>query len=444
MKRLFARGQGKVALAALPALFAATMAMAYPTWQDGGTYTAGTIVYYNGHDYQALVTQTDYTGAGWNPAAVPSLWKDLGVDTAATPTPTPAPTPVPTPTPTPVPTPTPGATPTPTPTATPTPAPSGTLAKHALVGYWHNFTNPTGPTYHIKDVTNDWDVIVVAFADNGGNGNVTFTLDPDAGTEAQFIQEIAAKKALGKKVILSLGGQDGSITLNSASDTTNFVNSLYALITKFGFDGIDLDLESGSGVSQGAPIVANLITGVKQLKALVGPGFYLSMAPEHPYVQGGYVAYGSIWGAYLPIIDGLRDSLNILHVQYYNNGGLYTPYTANAIPDGTEDMIVAGSKMLIEGFPLAYGNSGTFAGLRPDQVAIGVPSGAGAANSGIASPATVNAAVDCLTSLTNCGTIKPAQAYPTFRGVMTWSINWDKFNGYNFSPVVAPHLHALP
>ena len=38
-----------------------------------------------------------------------------------------------------------------------------------------------------------------------------------------------------------------------------------------GFDGVDLDLESGSGVSQGAPIVANLVTAMKQLKAKVDP-----------------------------------------------------------------------------------------------------------------------------------------------------------------------------
>ncbi len=73
--RLF--GRGKLALAALPAAFAALSAFAYPTWVDGGTYSAGTVVFYNGHDYQALVTQTDYVGANWNPAATPSLWKDL-------------------------------------------------------------------------------------------------------------------------------------------------------------------------------------------------------------------------------------------------------------------------------------------------------------------------------------------------------------------------------
>ena len=252
------------------------------------------------------------------------------------------------------------------------------------------------------------------------------------------------KKAQGKKIVLSLGGQDGSVTLNNASDVNNFVNSLYGIMSKYGFDGIDLDLESGSGVTMGAPIQANLVTGVKQLKAKVGPNFYLSMAPEHPYVQGGYTSYGSIWGAYLPIIDGLRDDLSVIHVQYYNNGGFDTPYAAGTVQEGTVDGLVAGSKMLIEGFPLGRGTAGSFKGLRPDQVAFGVPSGNQSANRGFVTAKTVSDALNCLTRLTNCGTVKPAQAYPDFRGVMTWSINWDKHDGYNFSVPAAAALKSLP
>jgi chitinase len=161
-------------------------------------------------------------------------------------------------------------------------------------------------------------------------------------------------------------------------------------------------------------------------------------------VQGGFVSYGSIWGAYLPIINGLRDDLSIIHVQYYNNGGLYSPYQANPYPEGSVDMLVAGSKMLIEGFGLSNGSAGTFAGLRPDQVAFGVPSGPRSANSGFVTAATVNNAVDCMVKLTGCGSLRPNQAYPTFRGVMTWSINWDRFDGYNFSAPVGAHLKTLP
>jgi chitinase len=295
----------------------------------------------------------------------------------------------------------------------------------------------------LAQVSNSWDVVVVAFGDNAGNGNVSFTVDPSAGSEAQFIADVATLRSRGKKVVLSLGGQNGSVTLDNAAQTANFVSSLVAIIRKFGFDGIDLDIESGSGITQGAAIQTNLVTAVKQIKQQIGSSFYLSMAPEWPYVQGGYVSYGSIWGAYLPIINGLRDDLNVIHVQYYNNGGLWSPYSSGALPEGSVDMLVGGSKMLIEGFQLSQGapGVGSFTGLRADQVAFGVPSGSRSANSGFVTPTTVNNALNCMTRRQNCGSVVPNASYPTFRGVMTWSINWDRFDGFAFSMPVANHLH---
>jgi hypothetical protein len=47
-------------------------------WVDGGTYTAGQVVSYQGQNYTAIVTQTDWAGAGWNPASTPSLWAPGG------------------------------------------------------------------------------------------------------------------------------------------------------------------------------------------------------------------------------------------------------------------------------------------------------------------------------------------------------------------------------
>nr|BFE58528.1 hypothetical protein GCM10020063_030540 [Dactylosporangium thailandense] len=65
----------------LQAEAASTVALAActaPNWAEGNTYTVGTQVTYQGHTYQALQTHTAYPGTGWNPAATPSLWKDLG------------------------------------------------------------------------------------------------------------------------------------------------------------------------------------------------------------------------------------------------------------------------------------------------------------------------------------------------------------------------------
>ncbi|KAF0694498.1 Aste57867_14633 [Aphanomyces stellatus] len=317
---------------------------------------------------------------------------------------------------------------------------SRSLPTHNLVGYWHNFDNPSGKTYPISQVSKDWDVINVAFAVNNGSGNVGLVLDPAAGSEDQFIADIKSLKAAGKTVVLSLGGQDGSVSLGDATETANFVASVTGLIKKYGFDGIDLDLENG--VSQGLPIINNLISAVKQVKQNVGPNFYLSMAPEHPYVQGGYATYGGIWGAYLPIIDGLRDELTQIHVQFYNNGG-FTYTDGRTLNEGTVDALVGGSLMLIEGFKTNYGTGWEFKGLRPDQVSFGVPSGPKSANRGFVTPEVVKNTLTCLVQGTGCDTIKPKQPYPTYRGVMTWSINWDKYDNYVFSKPARQALDNL-
>ena len=315
------------------------------------------------------------------------------------------------------------------------------LPKHALVGYWHNFNNGSG-LYRIADVPDTWDVIVVAFADDGGNGSVTFNLDRGL-NKTQFIADIAAKQAQGKIVVLSFGGQNGTVTLNNDTNLANFVSSTAAILDEYGFDGIDIDLESGANVTHGAPVIQYLIEAVKQLDAAY-PDFYLSMAPEHPYVQGGYIAYSGIWGAYLPLIDGVREELDLLHVQLYNNGGLSTPYQASPYAAGSVDMMVASARMLIEGFPLAGGSAVFFDPLRADQVALGLPSGPAAAGYGHASLADINSAVACITLGTQCGALDAGGVYPTFRGVMTWSINWDMHDGGSFSNVVGGHTHNLP
>src|SRR2546423_6302190 len=84
-----------------------------PPWTEGTTYPAGDQVTYQSHQYRALVTHTAYPGAGWNPAATPSLWQDLGAcsgggTSSPSPTRTASPTTSPTRTASPTPTPTTG------------------------------------------------------------------------------------------------------------------------------------------------------------------------------------------------------------------------------------------------------------------------------------------------------------------------------------------------
>ncbi|MCV5640088.1 glycosyl hydrolase family 18 protein, partial [Escherichia coli] len=85
------------------------------------------------------------------------------------------------------------------------------------------------------------------------------------------------------------GGAEGTITLNTDQDEANFVSSLTGLIAEWGFDGLDVDLESGSNLVHGSQIQARLGRALLQIEQNMGGDMYLTMAPEHPYVQGGYV-----------------------------------------------------------------------------------------------------------------------------------------------------------
>jgi chitinase len=71
------RRHGLSALLALGALCAVGSAQAASAWQPDVFYAAGTVVSYNGQDYSALVSQTDYSGTGWNPT-VATLWAPVG------------------------------------------------------------------------------------------------------------------------------------------------------------------------------------------------------------------------------------------------------------------------------------------------------------------------------------------------------------------------------
>ncbi|MBQ4877047.1 chitinase [Pseudoalteromonas luteoviolacea] len=321
---------------------------------------------------------------------------------------------------------------------------------HKLIGYWHNFVNPAGCPIPLAQMSPAWDIIDIAFAENDRNSDGTVHFKPfekDIRSNCppidpvQFKADMKALQAQGKVFVLSLGGAEGTITLNTDADEAKFVSSLTNIIQEWGFDGLDIDLESGSNLVHGSQIQARLPRALKQIEQNMGGNMVLTMAPEHPYVHGGMIAYTGIWGAYIPLIDALRDTLDLLHVQLYNNGGLPNPYEPGSAPEGSVNMMVAHAKMLIEGFDLADGTR--FAPLRDDQVAIGLPSGPKSANSGQAPTANIIAALDCLTKGLSCGTIKPAFNYPKFGGVMTWSINWDKYDGYNFSKPIGDKLTQM-
>ena len=183
----------------------------------------------------------------------------------------------------------------------------------------------------------------------------------------------------------------------------------------------------------------NLISAVKTLKAKYGSGFTLTMAPETFFVQLGYQFYGTgKWGgqdpragAYLPVIHALRDDLTLLHVQDYNSGpimGLDNQYHSM----GGADFHIAMTDMLLTGFPVAGDANNVFPALPPEKVAIGMPASSNAGNGhvphdgGQQGPGLPDEG-HRLRLVPDHGT------WPGLRGLMTWSINWDRHNNGEFS-----------
>ncbi|MCG5218991.1 glycoside hydrolase family 18 protein [Streptosporangium sp. KLBMP 9127] len=340
----------------------------------------------------------------------------------------------------------------------------GQLPKRVLVGYLHaSFANGSG-YIRMRDVPNEWNVINLAFGEPTSvtSGDIRFRLCPVAEcpgveSEADFIAAIRDKQAAGKKVLISIGGQNGQVQLTTTAARDAFVQSVGAIIDRYGLDGLDIDFEGHSlYLNQGdtdfraptTPVIVNLISALRTLKARYGAKFVLTMAPETFFVQLGYQFYGP--GAngsadrraasYLPVIHAMRDDLTLLHVQDYNSGpimGLDDAYHTM----GTHDFHVAMTDMLLAGFPVAGGT--TFPALRQDQVAIGLPAAPWAGN-GFTTVGEVQKAFDCLAKGANCGPYKPRGVYPNLRGLMTWSINWDKYNSQEFSRSHRAYLDALP
>ena len=161
-----------------------------------------------------------------------------------------------------------------------------------LVGYWHNFDNGAG-IVKIRDVDPAWDIINVSFGETYTDRAVV-ELHP-VYDEKEFIADIDYVQSKGKKVVLSLGGAEGTIQVPTDAAREKFMTSLTGLIDKYGFDGIDIDLEGGSGMilqpgdtdlkNPTTPQIVNFIKIIKDLVKKYGDNFIISMAPAVSYTH---------------------------------------------------------------------------------------------------------------------------------------------------------------
>jgi chitinase len=320
----------------------------------------------------------------------------------------------------------------------------------AFVGYWE-----TWGTMKLTAINPAYNVIDIAFAVTKGSSMYDMEMASFSNyTKSAFMTDMDALHAQKKVIILSIGGANDPVFLNSATEKNTFVTSMNKILTDYGdkFDGIDIDLEAAS-IKQFAgtwtmtsPVAQQqyLIDGIKQImadyKTRTGRKLLLTMAPETYYVQGG-LSSGQISGAggagYLPIIEALKNEIDMLHCQLYN-GSSNVAVDGKAYTEGTGDFLVSMTETVIKGFTVLNGK-GVFSGLPANKVGIGLPSCSGVA-SGYVTPDIVCQAVKYIRGVIP----KPAnwkytltKSYPEMTCLMTWDVNEDVKCSSSFAGIKA-------
>ncbi|MCL9684702.1 glycosyl hydrolase family 18 protein [Legionella maioricensis] len=266
----------------------------------------------------------------------------------------------------------------------------------------------------------------------------------------------------GIKVLLSLGGASTSIAnttvdfhqvLTAASSPSvfqqTFINSLQGLITQYGFDGFDIDIESGltAGGTFAQPkgdiaVLANIINTMYSQN----PSLLITMAPQVANVAATS-GFDQTWGNYASLVMQTHNSLAWVGIQLYNTGCAFgiDQICYGPTPTTTPDFTVAMATDLLADWPATVNGRATgfqpyISYLKPSQVVIGYPSPSanGASDGAPVTPTTtIIRALQCLKTAvagaSSCDTYIPPKAYGSIGGVFNWEVTYDQNNNFKFA-----------
>ena len=324
---------------------------------------------------------------------------------------------------------------------------------HKLIGYWTG-DGPGGTLLRLRDVSPQWDVIIVAFANVdhlAPEGTMQMHVRPPRPGQppmdmTQLKEDVAWLKSQGKKVLISLGGGGEYFTLAQQASIPNFVNSVKQIVTEYGFDGIDIDFETPSlNLDPGdtdfrhpkTASIVNLITGLRELREHFGPGFMLTLVPEGTQIPAGYAGYGGQFGSYLPLLWGVRDILSFVDVQDYNTPPL-EGLDGEIYQLGSVDYDAAMTELVLHGFAVGGRTGDFFPPVSADKVAVGFLVGT-------ATPNLVSEAMQYLirgvAPERTAYKLRQPTGYPAMIGAMFWTIDGDRNENYSFSNRIGPQLH---
>jgi chitinase len=293
-------------------------------------------------------------------------------------------------------------------TATETPA----VIPHFLHTFYCGFGGDYCGQSKTDDVNPNTTYVILAFANTLPNGKIIV----DADNYPKALQ--TAWKKAGKKVLLSIGGQNGNWAYIFASEEsrTNFIESVTEQVKKFGLDGIDLDIESYLAAPR---VVANTIIALKESLLTLGKKI-LVVSPECVAVyQGSPVPSpdqtSGPFNYFVPIINLADSAIDFYQVQAYNN---WYDGLAGGSLDYLKDVYLhwRNLKSLCQWCnPLP-----NFAGVKGSKLMMGILASTEAGGAAYyANPSTIAAFKSWINSTNQ-----------TLHGFMMWDSHWDQKNNY--------------
>jgi len=156
----------------------------------------------------------------------------------------------------------------------------------------------------LAEIHRAYNVIIFTFANFDSNNQVEWQLQgPYSWNKKLLKKDLASWKMKAdpwgrtKHALISFGGQNGGWPMDNEDSVV--VEKLHAFCKANGFDGVDVDLESGS--------ISGVIKNLGAFRKLKEMGLLVSAAPEAAQV---------VLNAY----KGLLPVLSWVHPQFYNNG----------------------------------------------------------------------------------------------------------------------------
>lgn len=154
------------------------------------------------------------------------------------------------------------------------PVVSGALPKWITAAYWQQYEGPT-----VDSLPSAYNMIWAAFAI--GNGEQRMTFQPYHQDDKSFIAQMRKLQENGVRWGISMGGgvpYNAQTFIRSKSEALEVAKGLAPIIKKYGFTGLDDDLENGPGgfTEEGLTELFRI------MRSEYGPNFVLASTPR-PY-----------------------------------------------------------------------------------------------------------------------------------------------------------------